>query len=92
LVVVGSGVSNTTTSAGFYIKYPQAMRATPTMSASVRISDIGVAFRTATAGAIYYGSDSANANFTSTSLTAGRAVVLQTQTANTNYLDFSAEL
>jgi hypothetical protein len=92
LAHVGAGTSTSTSNALFYIKYPQAMRSTPTMSASVRISEPGVNVRTATASTINYGSDSASANFTSSSLTLGRALLLQTATANTNYLDFSAEL
>jgi hypothetical protein len=88
---VASGTSTSTTNAAFYVKYPQAMRATPTISASVRIEEPSGTYRTAVAGTIYYGSDSANANFASTSLTAGRAVLLQTALL-TNFLDFSAEL
>jgi hypothetical protein len=92
LAHVGAGTSTTNLNALFFIKYPQAMRSTPTMSASVRISEPGVNVRTAIAGTINYGSDSASANFASSSLTLGRALLLQTETANTNYLDFSAEL
>jgi hypothetical protein len=89
---VAVGVATSTGNGLFYLKYPQTMRAQPTIAASVRIEDVGTAFRSAAAGTINYGTDSAGVNFTSSSLVAGRCIILQTETNQTNYIDFSAEL
>jgi hypothetical protein len=91
---VAVGVSTANNNAIFYVKYPQAMRAQPTISASVRIESPGISYYTATAGTINYGSDSASMNFAAspTTMTAGRCVILDAQTDQTNFLSFSAEL
>jgi hypothetical protein len=89
---VAIGLGTTANNAIFYVKYPQTMRAQPTILASVRIEDVGTAYRTATTGTVFYGSDSAAMNFGSSSLVAGRCVILNTETNQTNFLSFNAEL
>jgi hypothetical protein len=92
---IGSGFIGTTTSAGTYIKYPVAMRASPTVTqSSLYVHHNAYNLNAITSiGGGYLGKDSANVQFTVASgLTVGQAHMI---TANANpsaYIDFSIEL
>jgi hypothetical protein len=88
-MAVASGVATSTANVLAYTKYPQAMRATPTISAvTLRIFPYSAA---GVVGAVNYGDNSAALNISGGSRTAGQgAIIAATTTAS--YLDFSAEL
>jgi hypothetical protein len=88
----GAGCYPSTTSAWVHIKYPQQMRAAPTMSTS-SVGTFDSLFRATTWGASYYGSDSMTATGTRTAVTgsAGRGCVMAGNTS-TSYIDLNAEL
>jgi hypothetical protein len=74
----GAGVSTSTTNAFVYLPYPQAMRATPTLSQSaagtVCLYD-ATAKTSITLSTIYYGTNSLGANITASSQTIGRGTL-----------------
>jgi hypothetical protein len=88
----GAGCYPSTTSAWVHIKYPQQMRAAPTMSTS-SVGTFDSLFRATTWGASYYGSDSMTATGTRTAVTGstGRGCVMAGNTS-TSYIDLDAEL
>jgi hypothetical protein len=88
-LAVASGVATSTANVLAYTKYPQAMRATPTISAAtLRIFPNSAA---GVVGAVNYGDNSAALNISGGTRTAGQgAVIAATTTASS--LDFSAEL
>jgi hypothetical protein len=88
----GAGCYPSTTSAWVHIKYPQQMRAAPTMSTS-SVGTFDSLFRATTWGASYYGSDSMTATGTRTAVagSTGWGCVMAGNTS-TSYIDLNAEL
>jgi hypothetical protein len=86
---VASGVATSTSNGLVYTKYPQAMRATPTIAASTL--NILPNQASGVLGAANYGDNSASFNISGGTRTAGNGVVIQAASTS-SYLDFSAEL
>jgi hypothetical protein len=86
---VASGVATSTSNGLVYTKYPQAMRATPTIAASTL--NILPNQASGVLGVVNYGDNSASFNISGGTRTAGNGVVIQAASTS-SYLDFSAEL
>lgn len=90
----GTGCSTGTNIALVYVKYPQQMRGTPTMTQS-NCAIYNTTARAVTAlSAAYYGSDSLSINVTtaSSTQTMGQGVVLTGNNNAAAYIDLNAEL
>jgi hypothetical protein len=88
----GFGSAGTTTVAQIYLKYPQTMRASPTISQSnTQVSDYN-AGSTVTIGGIYAGLDSAQQLLTCTGLTQYRPYIWVGNNSTSAFVDLSAEL
>jgi hypothetical protein len=92
VVGFGAGCYPSDTSAFVYIKYPQAMRSTPTLSVS-SIGTFDTLARVTTWSTMYYGNNSMMATGTRTSVASstGRGCVMTGSTASA-YIDLNAEL
>jgi hypothetical protein len=90
----GMGVAGTTTSAQIVFKYPQSMRASPTLGQSLTsLTDGSNAFSVTGFGTSYIGQDTANGTLTVASgLTQFRAYQIAANNSTSAYVDFSAEL
>jgi len=92
VVGFGAGCYPSDTSAFVYIKYPQAMRSTPTLSVS-SVGTFDTLARVTTWSTMYYGTKSMMATGTRTSVASstGRGCVMTGSTASA-YIDLNAEL
>jgi hypothetical protein len=92
VVGFGAGCYPSDTSAFVYIKYPQAMRSTPTLSVS-SVGTFDTLARVTTWSTMYYGNNSMMATGTRTSVASstGRGCVMTGSTASA-YIDLNAEL
>ena len=87
-----TGVAISSTTFRVYVPYAQTFRALPTLSvAAVGSGEYGIDKRAATLSTVYYGVNSLAADFTSTSMTAGRPIALHATNDNA-YIEFSSEL
>lgn len=94
-VGIGCGVSESTTSASIIVKYPVAMRASPTASQSTTGLYDGSSVKAVTAlSTNYQGPDCLNINITAGGggLTVGRGTTFITNNSSAGYFDLSAEL
>ena len=92
VVGFGAGCYPSDTSAFVYIKYPQAMRSTPTLSVS-SVGTFDTLARVTTWSTMYYGNNSMMATGTRSSVASstGRGCVMTGSTASA-YIDLNAEL
>jgi hypothetical protein len=91
----GAGVVEASTGATIVVKYPQSMRATPTLTQSTTGLYDGASVRTVTSlGTVYYGDNALNANINASGggLTQGRGCVWVAQSSTAGYIDLSSEL
>ena len=94
-VGIGCGVSESATSASIIVKYPVAMRASPTASQSTTGLYDGSSVKAVTAlSTNYQGPDCLNINITAGGggLTVGRGTTFITNNSSAGYFDLSAEL
>jgi len=91
----GSGVVEASTGATIIVKYPQTMRATPTLAQSTTGLYDGASVQTVTSlGTAYYGNNALNANIVASGggLTQGRGCVWIAGNSTAGYIDLSSEL
>jgi hypothetical protein len=89
----GSGVADTTTNGFVYVKYPQQMRATPTVTQSGTAAFDASVQAVTVASIDYAGNETAAINLTVASgLTVGRGCLWLGNNSSTAFVDFSAEL